>query len=428
VTDAAVAWLRERDQGRRFFLWVHYFDPHVPYERFSGFDGDSVTADRPGERVYLGEVARADAAFGRLVDVLRELGLYEDTAIAVIGDHGEGLGDHGEATHAPLVFDSTLRVPMILRAPDGFRAGEESHETVSVVDFHPTALTLLGLEADPNVDGIDLRDGAVPPERGVYFESYYGFLNFGWSPITGWAQGGTKLLHAGRVVGYDTAADPSERRPLADDGRVERLAREARDASDAILRRGTLDGDTHVDADVVARLESLGYATGSSEGRTFPPPFAPSDRPSPIDAIAELDEMNRTDALLAAGRTEEGIAAYERIVAANPHNAYALANLATALENAGRTAAAASHWEQLIALGDTRVATRLHLAACYAEEGEHARAAPLLESILEDDPGNRDASRQLLGLAAVAERTGDTEAAAGYRAWLQRLRDAGREE
>ncbi|GAG16804.1 unnamed protein product, partial [marine sediment metagenome] len=160
------------------------------------------------------------------------------------------------------------------------------------------------------------------------------------------------------------------------------------------------------------QLASLGYATGPVPAVALPHPLAPSDLPSPMDSMSELDRMNRADALLNTGQFESGIELVEEIVQANSRNVYAQRILASALERVGRTAEAALGWERVIGLGDSSVPTRLRLAACLTREGELERASALFEQVLEQDPQNLEAMQQLLKVAVLAH---DAQRAREYR-------------
>jgi arylsulfatase A-like enzyme len=183
TTGAALAWLRERAH-EPFFLWVHYFDPHHPYEPPPGYERPRsepapVTGKQlPDEletfdalatalRGYRGEVAYADAQVGRLVDGLRALGILDATAVVLTADHGEGLGDHGELQHGRTLFEELVRVPLVIRAP-GLPAGARVDGPVQLEDLAPTLLELLGLEVPGGLDGRSLLPwlrGEAPAPR-----------------------------------------------------------------------------------------------------------------------------------------------------------------------------------------------------------------------------------------------------------------------
>ena len=151
VADKAIEWIESLDPERPFLAWAHFFDPHAPLEAPEQFV-DQVAGASP----YHAEVAAMDHAIGRILDALKERDLYDDTMIIVIADHGEGMGDHDEDTHGILAYDSTIRVPMIVRYSDGHRAGERSDEIVSATDVYPTLVEALQLGALNDVDGVSL--------------------------------------------------------------------------------------------------------------------------------------------------------------------------------------------------------------------------------------------------------------------------------
>jgi arylsulfatase A-like enzyme len=171
TTDAAIEWLR-RHRDQPFLLWVHYFDPHAPYEAPPGFErppservpvaGKSLPPGVPSFarladliRGYRGEVVYVDAELARLVAALRDLGLLDATAVVVTSDHGEGLGDHGLLEHGENLFDELVRVPLVVRAP-GIARGQRLGGAVQLEDVAPTALELLGLPAPAGLDGRSL--------------------------------------------------------------------------------------------------------------------------------------------------------------------------------------------------------------------------------------------------------------------------------
>ena len=216
VVQRAAGWLRGRpNPAGRFFLWVHLFDAHLPWNAPEPF------VEQARGDAYLAEVARADAALGLLVEELRSLGLFERTAIAVVGDHGEPRGEHGERTHGHFVYEGALRVPFVIRPAAGGvgseRRGSADGGAASVADVAPTLARALGIAALPpgdggdGIDGIDLLARPIPPERAVYFECLSGFLHLGWSPLVGWADARTKYIHSSEPELYLPDLWPDER-------------------------------------------------------------------------------------------------------------------------------------------------------------------------------------------------------------------------
>src|SRR5262245_28535794 len=178
VTDAALAWLRSGTQP--FFAWVHLYDAHAPYDAPAPFKA------RFAQSPYDGEVAYVDSCVGRLVEALEQSGVLERTLVVVVGDHGEGLGDHGEAEHGLFLYDSVLHVPWVMRLPSHASDGTVVKTQVRTIDVAPTLAAIAGLRAS-KVDGQDVLPfvrGAVPRDPAPsYAETFYPKWHFGWSEL-----------------------------------------------------------------------------------------------------------------------------------------------------------------------------------------------------------------------------------------------------
>jgi arylsulfatase A-like enzyme len=262
VTKLGLAWL-DGAHDKRFFLWLHYYDAHYPYEPpfpySSSFRG----------RLYDGEIAYVDAELGKLFAGLRERKLWDDLLVVVAGDHGEGLYEHDEKMHSHLVYQTTLHVPLLVKPPET-SSGRVVTEPVSLVDVAPTILDYAGAPPLRGASGISLRPaarGEALARRTLYFESLAGSLVFGWSPLDGVRRGSLKLIHSPSPELYDLAADPGEK--------VNAYESEKEVAADLEADLGRkLDGWAHgettvqttevpLDSRSMDRLISLGYAAGS---------------------------------------------------------------------------------------------------------------------------------------------------------------------
>ena len=201
VVDEALAWLGKHRSGR-FFLWVHLFEPHAPY----GNPDDG----RPAEARYDDEIAEADAQTARVLDALGAD--RASTVVVLAGDHGEAFGEHDEIGHSLFVYDTTLRVPLILAGP-GVPSGRTVDDPVGLIDVAPTVLRLLGV-APFDADGIDLGPalaGTPLRARELYAESFAPLLDFGWSPLRSIRSGTWKYIAAPTAELYDLAADAASR-------------------------------------------------------------------------------------------------------------------------------------------------------------------------------------------------------------------------
>jgi arylsulfatase A-like enzyme/Tfp pilus assembly protein PilF len=280
VMDEALKWLRANSQvwGRPFLLWVHLYDPHFPYTPPEPF------ASRYRNHPYDGEIAFADEQMGRLVAFLKEKGLYERSLLVLSGDHGEGLGEHGEKTHGFFIYNSTLHVPLLIKIPGASPrvVGEE----VSLVDVMPTLLQALKIPIPPSVQGRSLlgqvlgRPGASSSE--LYSETYLPLLHFRWSQLRGLQTQGLKYIDAPQPELYDTRRDPHELKNLFKASQA--VAHERHDQLYAVVRRFTPTGGNAeaakelTDPALLDRLRSLGYVAVSAgtfsdtSGKPLPDP------------------------------------------------------------------------------------------------------------------------------------------------------------
>jgi arylsulfatase A-like enzyme len=229
VVDAALKWLQETD-ARPFFAWVHLYDPHTPYEppepyrsRFAG----------GRDRLYDGEIAFADSQTGRLLDWLASQGLDKRTIVIAVGDHGEGLGSHGEAEHGYFVYDYAVHVPLIVRLPVvGFR-GVRVPAQVRTIDIVPTILELIGASAPSEIDGESLAPLVAHPGREgpryAFSESMSPSLQYGWGELYGVQTLAYKYIEAPKPELYDLRNDPDEA-----DNRVAQLPKVARELREAL--------------------------------------------------------------------------------------------------------------------------------------------------------------------------------------------------
>jgi choline-sulfatase len=434
---AAVAWLDRRPRGAPpFFLWLHLFDPHAPYDPPEPF------RSRFSAHPYDGEVAFADQQVGVLFDRLKQAGLLDRTLVLATADHGEGLGEHAEPTHGLFIYDSTIRVPFVLAGP-GVPAGRTPTTLARGIDVAPTLLDLARVAALPGVDGRSLQPAWSRPgarDEPAYVESLFARLSFGWAPLHGWREGQVLFIDAPRPELYDAAVDPTETHDLAparpaEAGRYQRLVRAAA-ASAAPVQLTSSSAETR------ERLRSLGY-TGGAGAIPNPSLRDPKDFAALAVRIENATTIERSDPAKAAAEFRAAL----KEDAANPlarrHLAIALSNLKRFDEALAETRAlvdsGAATAETLLFMGDClRLAGRFDEAlAAYAEA---ARLDPRMPEPGDGEGktliamGRRDEARQafervlrlagddpdaLGGLADLAIERGDLNDA---RARLEALR------
>ncbi len=394
VTGAVERWLRGRDRERRFFLWVHYFDPHHPYRPAPEY------LERSRGDPYLGEVAAIDESVGRLVETLREVGALDESVIVILADHGEALGRNDEPTHSIYCYDTTLRVPMLVRDPGGHGAGTRSAAPVSVVDVFPTLVDALGLGEHGDVDGESLYRREPTPERGVYFESYAGYLSYAWSPLAGWVRDGVKYVHGSRPRVFDLSGDPGETRDIGGD-RPEAVAA-AREAIRALAARPSLtrEDESRIDEDMRDQVRALGYAAMAEPGTAIPHPLAESDLPDPHERKQEFAAINGALALAGAGKRGEAIEILGKLLDASPGNPTLHLHLGSMLCQEERHAEAAVIFERLLALAPNLPKQQEgwvhgYLGSRNESEGRLEEAARHYERGLELDPGHEERKNRL---------------------------------
>jgi choline-sulfatase len=387
VANAALAWLATAK--RPFFLWVHLYDPHVPYAPPPEW------LAKAGGNAYDGEVAYADAQVGRLLDGLKNRGVLDTSVIVAAGDHGEGLGEHGEDTHGMLAYDSTLRVPLIVAAPSLTAANITA--PVSLVDLAPSILREIGLrDRAPEVDLFS----RTRPKRDTYAETVYP-RTAGWHPIGALAGEQWKLVLSSEAELYNVAADPRETRNVAGDRTaiVQGMTRKLNE-----LQRAS-NVQPAVPVESIERLRSLGYVSGPST------PAPEADAPNPAKVI---DAWRRFEAALTrvnAGRARESLPALKALATRFPSASVFQSTYARALMDAGKPVAALEQYRAAVARWP-RDGTLLHdLAVAARTAGETAEAMRAEQAALVVD-GSSPAALNGLGLLhADAGRAGDAAAA-----------------
>ncbi len=388
VVARARAWLDARDRSRPFFAWIHLFDAHDPYEPPEELAASTRSA-------YLGEVAFMDRELGRLFDALRADGTLDKTLVIVVGDHGEGLRQHSETTHGWFCYDSTVRVPMLVRFPDGWRRGESSAEPVSVVDVFPTALSALGLQPPRDIDGVNLDHALVPLQRGVYFECFNGAENFGWSPLVGWVEGKLKYIHSSAPELYDLAADRNEQHNLAAERAVDAarmLAAIRRVRAQPALER---DGDERVNTDAQRALRGLGYVDSGTDAGARLDPLEPGARPAPGGRKAELALFQSASEASSAGKLEEAVAQWRELLTLYSENPTARSQCAGDLIRLERPAEALPLLLEIAAMRSLTANEWNSLGWCREQAGEFAAAREAFAKALELDAQHPWAAQNL---------------------------------
>jgi choline-sulfatase len=370
VVDAALKWLQQTDT-RPFFAWVHLYDPHTPYEPPEPWRSrlnDSLS------HLYDGEIAFADSQVGRLIDWIASQGLAKKTIVIAVGDHGEGLGSHGEAEHGYFVYDYAVHVPFIVRLPVAGLRGVRVPAQVRTIDLVPTLLELIGAGTPSNIDGESLVPMVAHPSREgpkfAFSESMSPPMQYGWSALYSLRTQRYKYIEAPKPELYDLREDPDEA-----DNRLTRLPEVARELHAELekIQKGMSAAkpeaqEANIDEETMRRLASLGYiggtmATKKSESKVL---ADPKDMLHLYNAVG-VAARQITDKDFAGAATE-----LEGVLKEDPQNPQA----------------------------------RFLLAMCYEKTDRNAEAKAILDGVLKDDPENL---RGLIAMAGLLAKEGKTE-------------------
>jgi arylsulfatase A-like enzyme/Tfp pilus assembly protein PilF len=370
--SSALGWIGA--QQRKWFAWVHVFDPHAPYAAPPDW------AARYPSNAYAGEVAWTDFALGSLFARLEQEA--RPTLVIVTADHGEGLGEHGELTHGIFAYETTIRVPLIIAEAVPGRPptrGVIVDAPARHIDVMPTVFDAIGIH-DGDLPGGSLAPAIAgdPGDRPAYFEAMMPTLARGWAPLRGVIAGREKLIDLPIPEFYDLGADPAELQNVVS----------VRGNRPDVLRqvlRGFDISPPGLPAEEAAsareRLRALGYMSGSPATRRDV--YTEEDDPK---KLIELDRLlHRGSEQYLAGRPADAIATYREILKRRPDMADAYRAMAFALWQTGRTAEAIATLEAAIRNGVTQRDLQVRLGVYLAETGVTARAIPLLESLPQHD-------------------------------------------
>jgi len=435
------AWLQRTPGDTPVFAFLHLYEPHTPYEPPEPFKS------RYKEQPYDGEIAAADAIVGRFLSLLKEKGLYDKTLIVFLSDHGEGLGEHGEAEHGMFLYRETLQVPLLVKLPGGLRAGESVAAPVALSDVFTTigrGVALPGFEAPAGtVSLLDRAAGAPLPARRILSETFFPHIHFGWSELASLLEDRWHYIEAPKPEIYDLETDPGEKsNRIAEKPDALRTLR-----ADLSKRRPAYETPVDVDLEARKKLASLGYLSAG-------PATAEGTLEDPKDHIATFEELRRglgefnlgnaqkahevfskllaenprmldlwdmeSKVLLQLGRSEEALVALKKTVDLAPEAARApyiteVANLCLQL---GRWDEAAKHAEAIRALGDPAaedITARAALGRGDLATAETAARAGLGNAI------GKARVRACLVLGRIAILRGDLESARSFADKAQEL-------
>ena len=408
VVEHAESWFDKHRTGPHF-VWVHLFDPHDPYEPPPPF------SEKYKDHLYDGEIAYADSAVAHWIAFLKKAGVYDNAIIVVTGDHGEGLGEHGEDTHGLFLYDSTLHIPLILKTSGAAHHGTVIDAEVRTTDILPTILSATGISVPAELNGESLlplidqtKNGSAPSNRALFGETDYP-LRWGWAPLRALRTDNSKLIEAPRPELYDLHADPKELKNLyaSDNSKVQSMQAEMAKwkaklpPPSASAKPAETLPDPKDKIEVQNLLHNAMLASDdnrSSDARGFLEKALQLDPSSPT-ALRQLGELE-----LAAGDFAKAAAHLKRACELRPDDSTAAFERGEAAEKSGDWAGARDALESSLKLAPGQMTARLLLGQVYLQLKDAKNAEDQFEAALLVDSNNSDGR---LGLAEAQIQLSD---------------------
>ncbi|HTQ79079.1 MAG TPA: sulfatase-like hydrolase/transferase, partial [Thermoanaerobaculia bacterium] len=394
----ALEWLHTVD-SKPFFLFLHLYEPHTPYEPAEPF------ASRY-KLPYDGEIATADAVVGNVLSDLKQRGLYEKAIIVLLSDHGEGLGEHGEQEHGIFLYREALEVPLLVKLPGNLHAGSRVAAPAALTDLFPTLLRLLGLAVPKELKGTSLLDlGGLggrsqpgqgqAPERSIYAETYYPRLHLGWSELTSLVRDRFHYIRAPQPELYNLAVDPGEKKNvLTEERRTYAALRQELEGYQAPLA-----APAAADEETARKLAALGYlGTSAVSGLSAKGPL-----PDPKDRIGSLKDFGLAFREYEAEHYAQAVPVFQRLVAANPSMVDAWEHLGLALQKLGRREEALAAFQKAMDLSGGVAHVALATATLLVDMGRLDEAKKHAELGLGTSPAS---AHSILAQIALARKDG----------------------
>lgn len=438
VIKAFFDWFKTNGD-RRFFSWIHFYDPHTPYEPPEPYKSEY--SGRPWG-LYDGEIAYVDSLIGKVLESLREKGVLDKTIVVIAADHGESLGEHGESSHAFFIYDATVSVPLILKLPAVNSKAKIIDAQVENVDIMPTLLDLLGIAVPKEVQGRSLAPLLVGSRAGAdrmaYSESYYPRYHYGWSELKSLRTARYQYIQAPRPELYDVVGDPMERTNIfgQNSSQAERFIQEMK----RIEERSPAPGDAskaprQLDDDTVEKLKALGYVggftssarLGRSAGLADPKDKIPlynkikqaegasADREYD-DALKKLGEVIDEDPgimearqvrgqiYMELDRSEDAVEECRAALEIDPEYEAAIFTMAQAYRKLKKFEEAAAGFRRLIQLDPKDPKPYMNLGEISIDVGDFDAAVSHLEKAIAADPEHSSVAHNLLGSAYLEKK------------------------
>ncbi len=430
VVDHAIAWLNAHPKGP-YFIWIHLYDAHDPYDPPEPYKTNYAATP------YNGEIAYQDFAVGQLMTYLKSRGLYENALIAVMADHGEALGQHGESTHGMFLYDETIHVPLLFKLPRERSAGARIENRVGLVDVMPTILQVAGIAIPKEMQGESLlpemqaprsqssgsnpasvsarpnlaSGAALPHERPIYSESDYPHRTFGWSSLRSLRTGKYLFIEAPEKELYDESLDPNSEHNLS--AKSVAVASTLRIQLEALRDKTTTSKEApkiSADPGLQERLNALGYV--ASDNTSSAMPGIKESGADPKNKIEVVNLLHRAEMAKEDMRFQEAVPLLEEVIALEPNLPITYLQLGTALSSLKKYEKAVPILRKAVEMRPDLTIPRYQLGSALFETGDFAGAAEQFQTSIARSPNWPEAH---LSLATAYARLGRmTDAVAEY--------------
>ena len=392
----ALKWL-DQHKDEKFFLFLHYFDPH------SGYEPPEPFATEFSDSPYAGEIAYTDDCIGLVIKKLKDLGLYDSSLIIITGDHGEMLGEHGENTHMYFIYQSAIKVPLIFKLP-GRGKGERIDDPVGIIDIVPTICSALGIAIPSGVQGKALfGPSRAGKDRYIYCESLAA-TKYGGNSLLGVTSNNFKYIQTTRPELYDLAEDPREMNNLVANQphRARILQDRLKQILEQSVRKDDSEGKMELDEEAIKRLESLGYVGGSvTEDFDFD-----QSKDDPKDLIDFHQRLAKAHELIRRKQYKEAEQLCESLLLERPDVYEIFLSLAQITMEQDNYAEGVVHLKKAIQLEPNKTLPHIKLGQALLELGETDEAIKQFEEVLRISP-EKPWAHDTLGVALIKQKKYD---------------------
>ncbi len=384
VVARALDWLDKHPHGP-FFVWLHFYDAHDPYDPPEPFKTKYANAP------YDGEIASVDAAVGKFLSQLRSGGRYENSIIAVMADHGEALGEHGETAHGVFLYDETIHVPLVFKLPKEKSAGKRVDRRVVLVDVTPTILQTVGsaipkpMQGESLVPEMTADEPVKTPEQTAFAETDYPRRAFGWSSLRALRTGKYLFVEAPRRELYDQTVDPNAKHDLAASSTA--VTDTLTSQIDAFRQKTSsteAEAKTPVDPEAQEKLNALGYVASDNEIEVRP--GVEDTKADPKDKVEIVNLLHDAILDIEDTRYEEAVPLLQQALAKGPGIPIAYAQLGTAYTWLKQYDQAIPVLRKALEMRSDTLMTHYELGLSLSETGDWEGAVQQFEAAVQKSP------------------------------------------